>query len=126
MSSNIQRPKVARGHHWVCCLVQQFFAKPNLEVGIGVAHHHQAGDSSTAINADFSILEVVNALPFQKGLLCGRANVALFIAANEEQFSSVWVFSQVKACILRNYKLPSAHSVDALNVIALCHNCLND
>ena len=124
MSPNTQKPKAPRREHMGSCLVQQVFAKAALDVLATVAYYHQAGDSSSTVNADLSILEVVEGACLHCCLSCW-ADIAFLTAADKEDFACVGVLDELKACILADYKLTRAHAVCTLNVIALCHNCLH-
>ena len=123
MSSNTQRPKAPRREHMGYCLVQQVFAKAALDVLATLAHHHEAGDSSTAVNADLSILEVIET-PSVHLLQGSRADIAFLAAADKEDFACVGVLDELQRCILADYKLTCAHAVCALDVVTLCHNCI--
>ena len=105
MSSNTQKknldsPKGAKG----CCLVQQVFAEAALDVLATVAYHHEAGDSWAIVNADLSILEVVEGACFHCCLSCW-ADIAFLAAADKENLSCVRVLDELKLCILADYKL---------------------
>ena len=104
MSSNTQSPKAPRREHMGCCLVQQVFAKATLDVLATVAYYHKAGNSSSAVNADLSILEVVEGTCLHYCLSCW-ADIAFLAAADKEDFACVGVLNELKACILADYKL---------------------
>lgn len=99
MSSNTQSPKAPRREHMGCCLVQQVFAKAALDILATVAYYHEAGNSCTAINADLSILEVVEGTCLHCCLSCW-ADIAFLAAADKEDFACVGVLNELKACIL--------------------------
>ena len=104
MSSNTQKPQGGTRPPLGCCLVQQVFAKAALDILATVAYYHEAGDSSTAINADLSILEVVEGACLHCCLGCW-ADIAFLAAADKEDFACVGVLDELKACILADYKL---------------------
>ena len=89
MSSNTQRPKAPRREHMGCCLVQQVFPKLILEGLVAVAYYHEAGNSCTAINADLSILEVVDGLSSFHSLNSCWADIAFCVPADKECYCSV-------------------------------------
>ena len=99
MSSNTQSPKAPRREHMGSCLVQQVFAKAALDILATVAYYHEAGNSCTAINADLSILEVVEGASLHCCLSCW-ADIAFLAAADKEDFACVGVLNELEACIL--------------------------
>ena len=99
MSSNTQSPKAPRREHLGCCLVQQVFAKASLDIIATVAYYHEAGNSCTAINADLSILEVVEGACLYC-CLSSWADIAFLATADKEDFACFGVLNELKACIL--------------------------
>jgi len=79
--------------------VQQVFAKAALDVLATVAHYHEAGDSSSAVNGYLSILEVVEGTSVHL-LLGSRADIAFLLAADKEDFACVGVLDELELSIL--------------------------
>ena len=99
MSSIPQKPKAPRREHMGCCLVQQVFTKAALDILATVAYYHEAWNSCSSVNADLSILEVVECSCLHCCLSCW-ADIAFLAAADKEDFACVGVLNELEACIL--------------------------
>jgi len=102
----------------LCCLLpQQVCAESALNVGIAAAGYHQAGHWSIAVDADLSILEVINVLTSIECFKCLGADVALLGAADKEVFAGVGVENLLEFCVLADDELTKGHCVGAGDVI---------
>ena len=92
-------PRLPEGSTWVCCLVKQVFAKTALDILGTVAYYHEAGNSCLVINANLSILKVIESACLNYCLSCW-ADIAFLLATDEEDFACVGVLDELKGCIL--------------------------
>lgn len=76
-------------------LVQQVSTKGLAHVVVALANYHQAGNSLTTINADLSILEVINGaiLHLCQGI---GADIAFLAAADKENLACVGVLDELQ------------------------------
>ena len=88
-------PKGAAG----TSLVQQASTKGLTHVVVALAYDHQAGNSLTIINADFSILEVVDSAIMHLCQSIGT-DIAFLASADKEDFACVGVLDELQLCVL--------------------------
>ena len=81
------------------CLVQKVSAKLTLDISFTITNYHKARHSLFAINAAFSILQVINAASVNDFLGSWR-DIACLFATHEEHIAVLWVGDKLQRSIL--------------------------
>lgn len=120
MSKRLQSPNPAGAGSGLAASVEQLCAKFAHDIGLTIAHNHKAGHSLIAIDADFSILEVIQCgIGVSQFLLCSRADVASLTAAGEEELACLGVADLLEFSILTDDELFQAHCIGARDGVVL-------